>query len=156
MYVLLPLVLGLWCYIGWKIYDGLHDSDNTNFNVPVAAVFSDSVPVPESYTLQANYRDPFLGDLVRTAPAAVSGANGAVKQNVQKTSIPPSSPANWPAITYGGVIQKKQGQPLALLQVNGQDFLLRAGEKALDVTVVAIHRDSIVVGWNKQKRSFRK
>lgn len=156
MYVLLPLVLGLWCYIGWKIYDGLKDSDNTNFNVPVAAVFSDSVPVPESYTLQANYRDPFLGDLARTAPAVVSGANGAVKPNVQKTSTPPPSAANWPAITYGGVIQKKQGQPLALLQVNGQDYLLKAGEKTLEVNVISIHRDSIVLQWNRMKRVFKK
>lgn len=155
MYILLPLVLGLWGYIGWKIVDGLQGDEATSYNVPAVSLLNDTLAVPETYTLQANYRDPFLGKSVTSFSG--SGGSAMPKKNTSpKKTITQPAITNWPVIVYGGMIQKKQGQPLALLQVNGQDYLLKTGEKAADISVISIHRDSVVLNWNKQKRGFKK
>ena len=103
----------------------------------------------------ANYRDPFLGKTAVSGQVKTTGGLSLPK-NTKKATPAPISAANWPQVVYGGMIQKKQGQPLALMQINGQDYLLKAGEKALDISVLVIHRDSVVLSWNKQKRSFKK
>lgn len=155
MYVLVPIVIGIWGYIGWKIYDGLKGKDAVNIPALGSAAPATKENVPDTFQLVANYRDPFLGK-AEVPHVANTGGTSVKKQD--KTPQKPAAPvaAGWPAVTYGGMIQKKQGPPFALVTVAGQSHLVKAGEKAGDVVVLSVSRDSIQVGWGKERRYFRK
>ena len=150
--MLVPVVLGIWGYIGWKIYDGMQGDDAAALPALAAPAAGGTRMVPDTFQLVANYRDPFLGK-VEAPRTNISNSNAPKAPQLPK---PPAPTASWPSITYGGMIKKKEGPPFALLTVAGSDYLVKAGEKAGDVQVISISRDSIFVAWGKEKRGVRK
>ena len=155
MYVLLPIVLGIWGFIGWKIYAGLQGNEAEHIAALPHTPGTGNEHVPDTFQLAANYRDPFLGKSnIPSAHVAGGSGNSKPSQLPKQANLPVAK--NWPEVIYGGMIRKKEGLPFALLNVGGQDHLVKAGEQAGEVQVLVIYRDSIQVSRGKEKRFFRK
>ena len=146
-FVLIPIVIAIW---GYMIYEFISfgSTDNTiqapnNFSVPHLENAG-----PDTFSISADYRDPFLGKPVEEK-----------NSSTPKVKAPPTVKAElpWPKITYGGVIKnQKSSKQLYLVQVSGNDHIMREGDAAEDVQLAKAWKDSIQVLFQKEKKVVRK
>jgi hypothetical protein len=150
VYLVLPVVIGLWALVIYKIVNIYSASEGklvaaSSFIPPVLIANSN-----DTFSITANYRDPFLGKT--ETPAAVN--------NTPKTPPPPkkiAEPTKWPVITYGGVIKsRKSNAQLCMVSINGQTNFMKEGDVLSDVQLKKIYKDSIDVVFQKEKRVVKK
>ena len=154
-YLMLPVVIAIWGIIFYRIF-----FSNAADDVPVAnngrtvTGIKDDNAVPDTFSIIASYRDPFLGKVVSSeAPKSIQHP---VKTEPKQTKPAPVQ-ASWPTISYSGMIRNRQSSvQLAMLQVNGQSYTVKAGEVVESVKVTRIYRDSIEIGLGAEKRVFKK
>jgi hypothetical protein len=148
-WILLPVVLGVWGMIGWKIYEGTKDevvSDIESEN-PIYEN-TDTTLSPNEYALVLNYRDPFLDKL----PKAKEGVSSIPKMTieVQPVDIPSET---WPLLLYGGLVREpKGGETVGFLTVEGQPQFVHTGDEIGNIRVGRITIDSIEIYMGKMKR----
>ena len=105
---------------------------------------------PDTFSILANYRDPFLGK-----PIEERKPESASKKMPKPVEIKVALP--WPKITYGGVIKnQKSSKQLYLVQVNGNDNIIKEGDVVEEVQITKAWKDSIQVVFEKEKRVFKK
>jgi hypothetical protein len=65
---------------------------------------------------------------------------------------------SWVKIRYYGLIKKTDSRdPLALLNIDNEQFFLRKGDDVFDgYQVQAIYRDSVLISYGKKSRYFYK
>ncbi len=106
----------------------------------------------DTFTLKANYRDPFGG-----APVESTGpAENLPKEEVYKPPVQKKPAPVWPKIKYYGLVRNKErNNPLAIVSIDGMQLHLRKGEVVYDeISLKSIARDSIKVSWNKLTKTF--
>ena len=65
-YILVPLVLIVWGLIIYRIFNTIHNTDDSPLlNTPIATINGEKNTLLDTFSLQLNYRDPFLGNLHR-------------------------------------------------------------------------------------------
>jgi type II secretory pathway component PulC len=149
VYVILPVVIGLWALVIYKIVTIYSASEGTvvntgSFVLPI--LISNSA---DTFSIAANYRDPFLGKKESPAP------DNAPKPAPRPEKV--AEPIQWPAITYGGVIKsRKSNVPLCMVSINGQTNFMKEGEVAAGIQLKKIYKDSIDVLFRKEKKVVRK
>lgn len=101
-------------------------------------------------------RDPFLdGGATVTLPGVNSTRSTAPRP--QQASVvavrTPSTP--WPSITINGILRATDGaQYIATATINGKGHVLRPGQRAGEVLVQAITRDSVRLELDGNQRSL--
>ena len=152
IYILLPLVAIIWGIIIYKVFSAIgskaiEPSDNFSY--------SSMLPVKTSidtFSIIANYRDPFLGKMM-----VHSSENDQPAKPVIKIEKPKPVPAQWPSIAYHGMIKnQKTGKQLYLVKINNTDNMMKRGEIISDVELKETYKDSIEVVFKKEKRMIRK
>ena len=119
---------------------------NTNFNTSVNTNSS----VLDTFSISANYRDPFLGRMISV------NANSIQKNETPKVEKVIQQ-IKWPTIIYNGMIKnQKSKKELALVQIGGKDNIMKAGETAEGIKIQKIYKDSIEVVFEKEKKAVRK
>ena len=151
-YLLLPLVLALWILIGYRIYKYIRHPDVILVNKQAEDITTSPVSyIPDTFNIEANYRDPFLGSIYPHEEA---------KSIVKTASIPKPLAAvksPWPVIIYKGIIRNKDSnKALALLTVNGKLKSLTENDNLNGIKVIAIERDSLTVTFEGERRFFHK
>ncbi len=111
----------------------------------------------ESFPLRVNYRDPFTGSLaaMTNEPTPATMPMIPVEPPMPK---PKPEPPQWPVIRYYGLVRKTSSSvPRTLLTIDGVFYQLKQGDAALDnVTIKKTYRDSVVINYRKQNRTFYK
>lgn len=106
----------------------------------------------DTFSIVANYRDPFLGNVT----ASENHGNNSI---IKKPAILPIEDIvlQWPTLIYGGMIKNQQSsKQLALVKVNGKEIILKEGEMAGSVEIVKIFKDSVEVRMGKAVKVIRK
>ena len=150
-YALLVVVGLIWYNVFFRVKSNLFGEEET-FVPSQATIRSMAAMQRDTFPLKANYRDPFSGTPVYTAPVA------GPSTPVEHAPPPPPRVEVWPQIIYHGQVRKTGSkEPLAILNVDGMQFYLRHGESIFDNYVVrSIYRDSIEMAHGKQKRMLRR
>lgn len=161
LYILIPCTLVLWGIIVYKIVRVT--SGNNDFESSVSVTIdkeSDTKFGKDTFSIKANYRDPFFGNKFstnrvyqesnsntqQTIPAHINKP----QQNIPKNDIATS---NFPNVVYNGIIQNKQtNKSLAIVQINGQSNIMKVGDVFNEVEILKISKDSIEVKFQKEKR----
>ncbi len=169
VYLLLPLVLLIWGFIGWRVWSATEEPATG-----LAASFTTGQPVatpPSSRPpkLLLTYADPFRAVAgSEPAPASVPPSASPVPLPPAKSSsglnlpirpLTPTSPTAptpvWPPITYLGVIAHAEGKAqVALLTINGEETALKIGREVQGIHLLRLFRDSVQVVMGKQQRTF--
>ena len=97
IYVLLPVVLIVWGYVGFSIFTFGEEEEEIE-PIRIDQIVTDKDQKPMSKTLALNYADPFLKG-VRNTPVRVR----SVQKN--KLATKKTDPVNWGEITYYGFIK---------------------------------------------------
>ena len=151
IYILLPLVILIWGSIIYKIfYNTSREEELADEILPQKNISATSVL--DTFSIIANYRDPFLGNVVYSE----NNVNEVPKQKVLPQPKV-EQVVQWPNIVYGGMIKNQQStKQLALLKINGKENIIKAGEMVGTIELVKIYKDSVEVKMGKVGKVVRK
>lgn len=147
-YVLLLVVGVIWYQVFMRVKSNLdaqpEDGITQNANRP------DYRPVDrDTFPLNANYRDPF-----GSAPVA----QVLSEEPVSMPQMPPPRKMEepWPSIKYYGLVRKTESSnPLGIVSIDGMSLHLRKGDEVYEnLQIKTITRDSVIVKYKKQMRTF--
>ncbi len=170
VYLLLPLVLLVWGLIGWRIWAAASDSAPGIESLPAMALRAKPAAARHRPVLLLTYGDPFKPGPSRNAPpvtgpmpaaSAFSSAPVSRPATSLNFAVRPTTPAAavvsvvWPQIKYLGVIAHSGGNAqVALLAIDNQEMVVKAGKSERGVQVLKLFRDSVQLSFSGQKKSF--
>lgn len=146
-YLLLACVAVIWGLVLYRILSSVDNSDSTKppYNNKAISKLKDSSTY-QPYTLLLNYADPFGAD--DTATIAENTSNISVNELNKSTSIssisiprPDISFIKYKGVIYNSTTQKKA----AIISVNGQDKMIKAGIAIDNIKIQSIKKDRIQV-----------
>jgi hypothetical protein len=156
LHIFIPLNIFIWGYISYMLYVRFSNKDDEPiFNESVSqAEFSKEDTV--EYKLSLNYDDPFLKErLIKKNQH--TNRNGNSLTSYPKTSKPSVKEVKRNEITYLGLVQNKSnGSKTAMVSINGQSHLIKAGSIINGLAFQKIDRDFIVVKDGKEKLTISK
>lgn len=147
---LLPVVLGIWGLIGWKVYAAINGREEAVMNTEPVAAQKAKNNLPDSLTLSLDYRDPFLSKPapVRNPAASHPALHPAI---IKSPDQPKPVAATWPSIKYSGLV-RHDDKTVGFLTVNGTSYFVQPGILAGEVKVTGLWKDSIRVEWGKERK----
>lgn len=160
LYLLLPLTIGLWGVIIFKIVNSASGIEGVENQDKIVFQKSDGLTMPDTFSIICNYPDPFLG---KTTPKQYrSPANSVTSAAKAKDVVKEKKKAAittlvWPEVVYKGIIKnQKSNKQLALLQINGKSNAMKMGESYENIELIRIFKDSIEVKFGKEKKYVKK
>lgn len=141
-YLLLAAVIIVWGAIGYQIYT--HYTPN---NEEIATVISqkfvpEKTAATETYTIQPNYRDPFLGKLYQNPVPKI-------KRPVAK----PKPQVVFPNITYNGILQGAK-QNTYIISINGSQEIFQKGQVMKGVELVRGNAQEITIKFQGETKKY--
>ncbi len=152
VYLLLVVVVLIWGIIFYRIFSTVGASDNNTNSLNNHAKSEVDKNANDTFNIDGNYRDPFLGNMQVDKPVILSTAP---KQVVKEEKV--VQKLAWPSIEYGGMIKnQKSNKQLVLVQINGQNNLMKTGDIVAGVQLMKIYKDSLEVSFQKEKKWIKK
>jgi hypothetical protein len=153
VYLFIPLALLIWGNIIYKIVAPANSGNENQFQSVQQIENSTADDMNDTFLINPDYRDPFLGKMVKK-PTDVTSSPFTTSVNIVK-STPVSS--TWPTIVYLGIIKnQKSNKQLTLVQINGQSYSMKIGESINAIELCKVCKDSIEMKFGKEKKFFRK
>lgn len=110
--------------------------------------------LPDTFNLLLGYPDPFLSGVEEPKPIVVSS-----QPIMSKPTIPKPQPVvlPFPHIKYAGLVSNKQTCKLVgIVNISGEQYLVKQGEKIESVTIEKMYKDSILISNGQTKKWFHK
>ncbi len=148
-YLLSAVVLTIWGVIGYQIYSALNPSEE-EFAVPEVPVTfkSETNKIKDTFSIQNNYRDPFLGKLPQQKAQPVVKQ---VRRPVVKDSV------IFPTVEYRGMVQNAGGKETVFsVSVNGVASILSVGQSLQEVSLIKGNAQEITVSYKGKRKIIRK
>ncbi len=151
IYILLPLVLGIWGLLIYNFFSYLDPEEivlpEDNFQISDEIKYTE----PDTTTIDINHRDPFTGKMSSQSSEVGESkvTNGSsVKSNSDEPKIEETI-----NIQYKGIVSDVTDKvKVFMVIINGKTFLMKQGDKELDVKLIKGNRESIVIS-NKGKQN---
>lgn len=153
--ILLLLVAVIWGIIIYRILNTLNSPTISVLSNTDKVVNNDTSRfIRDTFQISNNYRDPFLGTIIR----ANKEVNGGAKMNKEKQpKVQVATVTKWPAIVYNGMIRKKESvQMVALLKIDGKTDVVAKGSSMSGVQLVSVYKDSIQVIYEGEIKTIKK
>ena len=154
-YLLIVSVAAVWGIIFYRIFSAQGDEEIsftplTKYNKVNESL--DDYVMKDTFTLSLNYRDPFLTD-VSDANIIIAKIASEAQNSTAVNELPHKAAINWNIIKYTGIISNPlKKSPVAIVQVNGTEHIMKEGESMDGVKLIRILRDSVKVTYqNKTK-----
>jgi hypothetical protein len=137
IYILIPLNIIIWCYLGYSIYSGLKEDDLPEISKAKSVNKLNDLKDTVSYKLRLNYNDPFLRESEKNKTYSnlynVNNGNNTANVTVPKNTSPKVPKVEEvkpvPEIKYLGIIKNNTtGISTALVSINGKSYLAKKGD----------------------------
>ncbi|HEY0066751.1 MAG TPA: hypothetical protein VGB46_05300 [Flavisolibacter sp.] len=151
-YVLIAAVVLVWGAIIYRIFAALGSDDGPE---PGTAVASKPLKqaARDSFSLLANYSDPFLpADAVMEPDVAVDSPVVTSNPAVVSTSLPATEPpVDISFVRYQGMIANPEKKlRMAMISINGSEHLVKENEVIQDVLIRKITANKLTVTYRKK------
>ena len=146
-YLLLITVLIVWGIIVYKFFDTVQIGDDYTIATESYMIFKpDTLSKPANFSIVANYRDPFLGELQRDKMP--------LKKVKKKIKLPE---VVFPEIIYHGMIDPKQKKraSLFIITVNNKQQFLSVGQKIEGVQLLKGNSKEITILFEQRKKTIQ-
>lgn len=154
VYILLPLTIIVWGLVIFRIINMTNKEDVFVISEkPASNQLFDTI-INDNFTIQANYRDPFVRNVVKPENKEVvknptGNKTGTGNRNIKRI--------RWPQIQYNGIIENnEQNEMIAILNIDNKNCLLKAGSEMFDVKVKYIYIDSIQLEFQDEMKTIIK
>ncbi len=156
LYILVPLTALLWGMIIYKIMNAVNGTGEAVFQ-PLSVDVQQSEMISDTFTIEANYRDPFNSKEVRKVSiqtnSLLQNNNIQTKNKIEK----PVVSVSMPNVVYMGMIKnQKQNKQIVMIQINGNINNMIVGDKIDGVELVKIYKDSVEMKYNKERFFVRR
>ncbi|RXP46371.1 hypothetical protein EC396_14230 [Lutibacter sp. HS1-25] len=148
IYILLPVVLIVWGIIGYKLFSAINPSTGLQTTPTNLVDFKpETIENEATYTLNLNYRDPFLG---KNSAAKKQSTVRKSSSNHPKILIP------FPPIVLNGIIEPKvrSRKTMYLVSINNKQHFLSVGQTVDGVTLTKGNSKAITVRFQKQQKEI--
>jgi hypothetical protein len=140
-YILVLSTLVIWILIGIRIANSLHGNEKiAESNIKIQNLIP--IPVVDSFSLQADYPDPFIP----TIDSIAAGLLPLVKTNFPHPNTDSVKPKqDYGFIKYVGLISgKSKKSRVAIVNFNGEDLMMKEKDKIHDFTLKKIGKEELV------------
>ncbi|PHS65760.1 MAG: hypothetical protein COB12_06725 [Flavobacterium sp.] len=139
--ILLPIVIFIWGILIYKIVDAFSNDEPPMATKTVSNFIAPKVQQKETFALLTIESDPFLGTLYRS-PKKQKGTSKRRKQEII-----------WPTIACQGIVSGKTAKSrVYILQVNGQQYLVKKGDTILQMKVLKSTKEAIKLKYKGQTK----
>lgn len=147
LYILLPLVAFIWGAIIIQVVGAFSDEDLIISNTGDVSVTPIETKEREKFNLDIVERDPFLGKAYRPKKKVNRTASvSKVKKN----------PLVWPSIRYKGVVSgQSNANAIYLIEINGNDQLMKLKQTVSEVTLHKALSNSIRIRYKGKTKDFK-
>ena len=145
IYFLVPAVLLIWGFIGYKIYATLNlENDVLIVDNSDIEFKPEEIKEIEKFTIKVDYRDPFLGKLF---------TNKTPKKSIKKEVKPI---VEFPKITFNGMISPKEADrpTLFLIMINNKQQFLSVGKQVDGVKLLKGNNKEITISFKNNKKTI--
>lgn len=157
--VLIVSVMAVWGIIFYRIFQasGEESSLGTTVDVKESSYESlDEYRMKDTLVLSLKYRDPFSGRQmqVTTAPSAPAATEHQVMPI--SNSLAPEPEVNWSVIQYTGyIVNPEIKRIVALMTIQGKEYMLSEGQQAGGVKILKNNRDSVKVSYSGKTKFLK-
>jgi hypothetical protein len=145
-YILLALVLFIW---GAVMYQFFSFSNANEENLIVSKEFNlkpIEIKTRDTFSINANYRDPFLGKTFEDKNSSITSAKKGIKKKPKEPKV--EEVFVWPKILYKGIVSDtKDKNKVFMLIIEGQTFLMKIGSTEKEVFLKEGDRESIYIKY---------
>jgi len=147
IYILVPAVLLVWGILGYRIFSTIKPTINTQQTTAITTQFkATALQENTQFTINTNYRDPFLGKLPKKQ---VIKSKKAQKTIIKKPKVP------FPSITYKGLVSgKKNKSQVFLITINGQQYFFKKNTSHSLVKLIRGTTKEVTLIFQGQQQTF--
>lgn len=144
IYILLSAVIVLWGFIAYRVFASMNPpKDNNNSIVKIEKFQPKKRTAKETYNIQVNYRDPFLGTMV--------------KPKKKKRYIPKQKKeiVVLPTMEYKGVFSSSlKKNTVYLIIINGKQEMFKINEIHQEVKLLQGNKEKITIKYKTEKQTI--
>ena len=150
-YVLFPGAILIWVIVIYRIIAAVGPSDSGETARISPKKFNTEKYTRDTFELISNYRDPFLGSIAKKPVAQKKTKTKPKKQKKKPEKV------EWPHISYEGIIRnEKSGEEVAVLRIDGMEYLMRKGDVVQNVKVKSFEDGNIDLVFGEEGNRFLK
>jgi hypothetical protein len=155
-WILLPAVLSIWGFLGWKLYAAMNTESLPTRNFSNAQTgYSEDQLIPDTYRLLLDYPDPFLAAVKSESAHTVKKSSQSSGITIPK--IAPVTTTTWPEIQFAGLVKSpKDGKMVGFLSVNGVSHFVKNQDVIEELLILKLWNDSVKVSLGRETRMVRK
>ncbi len=143
-YFLVVMLISVWGIIAYKIFSGT-SGKNTAVTNSIQYKTFDFKHKQDTFSIVANYRDPFLGTLPKRK-----------KYKNKRFHTPQKTPVIWPDITYNGALFPKKAEASFLIDINRKGYLLKRNQSRENVKLIKGNKNYIIVRYKGELKKIEK
>ena len=157
IYILIPVNIIVWCYLGYSIYSGLKGDDVPEISESTKEIKLDELKDSAVYKLSLNYADPFLREGEKSREHKYNNT-GSTSSNIAPKNIQVKTPSvvivkPVTDIKYLGLVKNNStGISTALVSINGRSHLVKKGDIVEGIGVKSITNTAIELTEGKKSR----
>ncbi|WP_163408506.1 hypothetical protein [Flavobacterium ajazii] len=144
IYILLPLVLLVWGAVLFQVFSFTNADETLPVSNPEFSLKPLKINKRETFAINVNYRDPFLGKMY------VSEKASKVKTAHSKTAKVVKEPEAlvWPNIVYKGLIADSKGKnKIFVLIIDNKNYFMKIGDTENEIFLKDGDKESIYVKY---------
>ncbi|HBI00704.1 MAG TPA: hypothetical protein PLL09_01160 [Flavobacterium sp.] len=148
IYILLPIVLFIWGMLIYQFFSySTSESTIPDFE-PNLTNKLEKIEQIDTFTIDINYRDPFLGKIYKEQKDKKSNST------VQIKSIEPEG-ILWPDIKYKGIVSDtKDKTKVFLIVIGGKNCLMRIGQTQNEITLKGGNKNEVKLKYKNFTDTF--
>jgi len=111
----------------------------------------ESFQTAEAFTINNNYRDPFLKIQRIAAPRAPKNSSPVIKKKVEKDSIV------FPEVIYKGLVSDAKGgrKPIFALEINNREYVVTQGSVQDEIEILNGTEEEITLRFNQKEKVIK-
>lgn len=136
---MLPLVLFIWGTVMYQVFS--FTTTEEEVIVPTNTISLKPIPIikRDSFSINTNYRDPFLGKVYVTKKDSLPKKKKPVKAK---------EPLVWPSIQYKGIVSDtKDKVKIYMLVINNRTCLMKKGDTQNEIYLKDGDKESVYVKY---------
>lgn len=144
IYILLPLVLFVWGAVLYQVFSFTNSDEIIPDSSPEFSIKPLKINKKESFAINVNYRDPFLGKMYKTD--TISHTKKSHPKTVKIIKQPEA--LVWPNIVYKGLISDTKGKSrIFMLIIDGKNYFMKTGDTENEIFLKDGNKESVYVKY---------
>ena len=145
-YFLVSVVVIIWGIVSYKIFAGIPEENISRLKTENFTAYNFEKK-HETFIIQANYRDPFLGTLPKTRKK---------RSTKNRFKAPKKVELIWPDIKYKGAIIPKEGKASFMINIDNKGYLIKKNEIKRDIKLIRGNKEYILVKYKGRTKKIEK